>query len=114
MLKQPRFKNACEEAVRSAAQRHGLEVLELSVMPDHVHAVVGVPFSMSASNALLLKGTSSHALFELEPKFRLRYPNGHFWSRGSFCRSVGSADLETVKRYVREDNDPWQQTLSNS
>ena len=113
MLRQERFIKACDEAVRGAAQRHGLKILELSVMPDHVHCVVEIPFAMSASEALrLLKGCSSRALFALEPKFRLRYPKGHFWSRGSFARAVGDANLETVRRYVRFDNDPHQQTLA--
>ncbi len=113
MLKQERFINACDGAVRNAAQRHGIAVLELSVMPDHVHAVVEVPFAMSASEALrLLKGCSSRALFQLEPKFRLRYPKGCFWSRGSFVRAVGDANLETVRRYVRFNNDPFQQKLA--
>ncbi len=112
MLRKPRFIIACEQAVREAAQRAGIVVLELSVMPEHVHALVVIPPTVSVSKALsLLKGASSRALFQLEPKFRLRYSKGHFWSRGSFYRSVGDADLETVSRYIREDNDPWQRLL---
>ena len=112
MLRQARFIRACEQSVRETALKYGIEVLELSVMPDHVHAVVALKPTMTIAKALnLFKGSSSHALFNLEPKFRLRYWGGSFWSRGSFYRSVGDADLETVRRYVREDNDPWQQTL---
>ena len=114
MLRQPRFIKSCEEAVRESARKWGIVVLELSVMSDHVHALVSIKPSMSVSKALnLLKGSSSHALFQLEPKFRLRYWGGSFWSRGSFYRSVGDADLETVSRYIREDNDPWQRQLPN-
>ncbi|MEW5955492.1 MAG: IS200/IS605 family transposase [Candidatus Micrarchaeota archaeon] len=99
--------------MRETAARWSVVVLELSVMSDHVHALVSLPPSMSVSKALnVLKGSSAKALFQLEPKFRLRYYSGHFWSRGSFYRSVGSASLETVAAYVCCDNDPWQQTLA--
>jgi putative transposase len=79
-----------------------MKVLELSVMPDHVHAIVSIPSTLSVSKAFnLLKGASSHQLFERQPKFRLRYPRGHLWSPGKFYRSVGDADLQTLRNYVR-------------
>lgn len=112
MLRQSRLFQACESILREIAQRWQIEILEISVMPEHVHAVVALKPTMTVSKALnLLKGASARALFELEPKFRKRYYAGHFWSRGSFFRSVGDADLATVRRYVKEDNDPWQQKL---
>jgi putative transposase len=49
----------------------------------------------------LLKGASSHELFESQPKFRLRYPRGEPWSSGKFYRSVGDAGLQTMLNYVR-------------
>ena len=56
---------------------------------------------MTVSKFNLLKGASSFELFRRQPKFRLRYPKGHFWSPGKFYRSVGDADLPTVIGYVR-------------
>lgn len=112
MFQKERVIKACEASIRKSAQRHGMSVLELSVMPDHVHAVVQTRPSVSASRALmLLKGSSAYDLFREFPQLRLRYPKGHFWSRGSFVRSTGDSSLSTVRRYVREQNDPWQQKL---
>ena len=94
-------KNLCEDILRGIALRHGIKILELSVMPDHVHAVVAILPTMSVSKALqLLKGGSSYELFRRKPAFRKRYPQGHFWSPGKFYRSVGDADAETVIQYV--------------
>jgi putative transposase len=96
-------KKLCEEILREVAERHNIEITELSVMPDHIHTVVGIPPTMSVSKAFhLMKGASSRELFKQKPNFRKRYPNGHFWSPGKFYRSVGDTDAETAIRYVRD------------
>ena len=103
MFKQEENKNLCEEILEEVAERHKIKIEELSVMPDHVHMVAGIPPTMSVSQALhLLKGASSRELFKQKPSFRKRYPKGHFWSPGKFYRSVGDADTETVMQYVRD------------
>jgi putative transposase len=82
-------------------------------MPDHIHVVVGIPPTMSVSDAFrLLKGCSSHELFKEKPNFRKRYPRGHFWSPGKFYRTVGDADLETTRSYVRNQGVIHQTSLS--
>jgi putative transposase len=103
MLRKQENKNLCEEILREVAARHKIDIAELSVMPDHIHTLVGIPPTMSVSKALhLLKGASSHELFKRKPNFRKRYPKGHFWSPGKFYRSVGDANLETVTKYVQD------------
>ena len=103
MLRKQENKNLCEEILREVAVRHKIYIDELSVMPDHIHTLVGIPPTMSVSKALhLLKGASAYELFKRKPNFRKRYPKGHFWSPGKFYRSVGDADLETVTKYVQD------------
>ena len=103
MFKREENKNLCEEILEEVAERHKIKIEELSVMPDHVHMVAGIPPTMSVSQALhLLKGASARELFKQKPNFRKRYPKGHFWSPGKFYRSVGDADTETVMQYVRD------------
>ena len=112
LLKESHYKD-CETALKNAAERHGITIKELGVMPDHVHMIVFLPPEMSVSKAInLLKGASSYDLFHTHPNFKLRYPRGHFWGRGYFYRSVSNVDDETVSRYVREDNDPHQRRLT--
>jgi putative transposase len=113
VLQQPRLFEACDASIRRAAARHGMTIIELSVMPDHVHCLVAcLPRVSAADAARLLKGASSYDMFRFEPNYRLRYPKGSFWARRYYVRTVGEADLETVRRYVREDNDPWAHYLS--
>jgi len=113
MFRKPGTARECEAVLRGIAARHGLRVVELFVMPDHVHLVVGVPPTMAPSKAFqLLKGGSAYELFKAHPNMRKRYPRGHLWSPGTCFRSVGDADLETVKQYVRTQADRHQHTLA--
>ena len=103
MFRREENKKLFEEILHDIAKRHRITITELSVMPDHIHAVVGLPTTMSISQAFhLLKGASSRELFKRKPNFRRRYSKGHFWSPGKFYRTVGDADAETVINYVRE------------
>ena len=112
MFKREENKKLCEEVLHEVAKRHNIIITELSVMPDHIHTVVGIPPTMSVSKALqLLKGGSSRELFKRKPHLRCRYHKGHFWSPGKFYRSVGDADMDTVLQYVR--NHRLQQTSLN-
>jgi putative transposase len=102
MFRGKKNKTLCEDILREVAERQNILMIELSVMPDHVHTVVLIPSTMSVSVALqLLKGASFYELFRRQPLFRYRYANGSFWSPGKFYRSVGDADTETVLEYVR-------------
>ncbi len=105
----------CENSIRSAAKRHGIEILEIGVMEDHVHVVVVIPPMISVSHVIgLLKGASSYDMFRLHPEVKGDYWGGHFWGRGYFYRSVSNVTDDVVRRYVREDNDQRQRRLSNS
>ncbi len=112
IFRQEKFRYDYENILRLVARRHGMEIIEAAVMPDHVHVVVSAPPTISPSKALqLLKGGSSFDFFHLHPIFRLRYPKGHLLAPGKFCRSVGDVDLETTKNYVR--NQVQQATLGD-
>jgi len=105
--------NACEASIRHAAERHGIKIFELSVMPDHIHCVVEFRPSLSVSTAEgLLKGASAHELFALFPPLRKQYWGGHLWSSGRFSRSLGNIDIKRARDYVRFENDSRQQTLA--
>jgi len=50
-------KKLCGEILEAVAERHKIRIEELSVMSDHIHAVVGIPPTMSVSQVFhLLKG----------------------------------------------------------
>ena len=82
MFRKPRFLVACEQAIRSVAQRHELIVIELSVMPEHVHCIVRCFARYSLSYVTqLLKGGSAYTLFKQFPQLRA-VPEGTLVKRG--------------------------------
>ena len=113
MFKKDVYKKLAEEILRETAQRHNMLFRELFVMPEHIHASVEVPPSISQSKALqLLKGNLSFQLFRHQPKFRLRYPKGHFFSPGACANSVGYTTIDVVDNYVRRQADIHQMQLT--
>jgi putative transposase len=74
------------------------EVIEVEVMPDHVHLLVEIPPPVALSRFVqLAKGRSSRLLRQEFPRLR-RLPC--LWSPSWFCSTVGGAPLEVVRRYV--------------
>lgn len=80
-------------------ERWGQELIELEVMPDHVHLLVGCDPQFGIHRLVkLLKGYSSHALRAEFPSLKRRLPS--LWTNSYFCSTVGGMTLETLKRYV--------------
>lgn len=78
MLGREDIKNLCLIAVQEAANKHGMEVIDMEVDVGHVHVIVSIPLTMAPSKALhLLKGFTSKLMFQLVPNFRKRYRKGH-------------------------------------
>jgi len=101
MMRKLENRNIVAACIRQAAHRHGINILVLEVMPEHVHCVVELPHTASVDRAAnLLKGYSSWKIFQVKEKFLLRYPRRHFWSRGYMARTVG-LDEEKAIWYVK-------------
>ena len=95
------YKNLSEACVRKAASRHKIKIHIINVLPDHLHTLVTLPKGMTDERAMqLLKGCSSHSFFKNHPKARLRYPQGHLWSRGGSAVTVGYNQLSDTVLYI--------------
>jgi putative transposase len=82
-------------------ERWGQELIELEVMPDHVHLLVGCDPQLGIHRLVkLLKGFSSHALREEFPALKRRLPS--LWTNSYYCATTGGVTLETLKRYVQD------------
>ncbi|HEU5199075.1 MAG TPA: IS200/IS605 family transposase [Ktedonobacterales bacterium] len=77
----------------------GQDLIELEVMPDHVHLLVGCDPQFGIHRLVkLLKGYSSHALRQEFPSLKRRLPS--LWTNSYFCATTGGVTLDTLKRYV--------------
>ena len=91
--------------LHEACEVNGWEMQELSVQPDHVHALVQVTPSVSVSDVVkCLKGGTSKALRAEFPKLvEYRWGKG-FWAEGYFAESVGKIDEAVIRRYIRDQD----------
>jgi len=88
----------CEGAIRLAAHNHGIRIVALRVLVDHVHAFVEFPPAMSPSKAMgLLKGISSRIVRRNVPHLAQEKA---LWSPGKFIRSVGTVTSGAIENYI--------------
>ena len=75
------------------------EILELEVMPDHVHLLMEVPPNIGINKAVRhLKGASSHKLRKEFPLLKSKLPT--LWANSYFVSTVGGAPLDAIKKYI--------------
>ena len=88
-------------------QKDLIEVLDLSVMNDHIHQVLSIPPKYSISSLMgYLKGNLSTHIFHRYVHIGKKYWGRHQWSRG-YCVSTVGLDEDKIRKYVRwqEDNE---------
>jgi putative transposase len=95
-----------EDKIRTICEWKEVEVLEMNVMPDHIHLVCSIPPKMSVSEFMgVMKGKTAIMLFKSYPSLKKKpYWGNHFWARGYFVSTVG-VDEEKIKRYVKYQED---------
>lgn len=77
------------------------ELLQLEVMPDHVHLLVDVDPQYGIHRLVKrIKGRSSRLLREEYAWLRSRLPT--LWTNAYFVATVGGAPLEVIKQYIEQ------------
>jgi len=89
------------DILRSAAREQRADVIELEIMPDHVHLVVDVDPQYGIHRLVKrLKGRSSHILRATIPTLRSRLPT--LWTNRYFVATVGGAPRAVVMHYIEQ------------
>lgn len=74
-------------------------VLEMEVMPDHVHLLLDVDPTIGINVIVSrIKGRTSNVLCREFPELRRKLPT--LWTRSKFIATVGSVSLDVVKQYI--------------
>ena len=101
MFAKPKYKNLAQACLRKISVKHKIEIVELEIMLDHIHVVIRLPPMLCIEKAIMiLKGGSAYLFFRNHEKARLRYPQGHLWSKGKFYTTVGYTDLPSTLDYI--------------
>jgi putative transposase len=90
-----------KEIIQQVANECTSEVLELEVMPDHVHLLVEVDPQFGIHRLVkLMKGRSSKLLRAEFRWIKSRLPT--LWTNSYFVSTIGGAPLEVVKQYIEQ------------
>lgn len=87
------------QIARQVAGELHFEIIEMEVMPDHVHMLLEVDPQLGIHKAVKrIKGRTSHDLREEFPWLKKRLPT--LWTNSYFVSTVGGASLAIVKQYI--------------
>jgi putative transposase len=86
------------------ARQKECRIIEGHLMPDHVHMCIEIPPKYAVSSVIgFLKGKSAIAIARQFRGKQSNFTGEHFWASGYAVSTVGF-ELETVKRYIREQD----------
>ena len=87
------------EIAQQVADEMRFDIIEMEVMPDHVHMLLEVDPQLGIHKAVKrIKGRTSHDLREEFPWLKRRIPS--LWTNSYFVSTVGGAPLSIVKQYI--------------
>ena len=90
-----------KEIIQDVAIECNSEILELEVMPDHVHLLVEVDPQFGIHKLIkLMKGRSSRLIRTEFKWIKSRLPT--LWTNSYFVSTIGGAPLEVLKQYIEQ------------
>ena len=90
-----------KELILQQQGEYGYEVLDMEIMPDHVHLLLDVNPQMGIKSVVSkIKGFTSHTLRSEYPWLKKRLPS--LWTRSKFVSTVGAVTLAVVQKYIQD------------
>lgn len=91
-----------KELILEKQAEYGYEVIEMEVMPDHVHLLLDVNPQVGIMKVVgQIKGYTAHKIRQEFPWMKSRLPS--LWTRSKFISTCGAVSLDkAVKRYIQE------------
>jgi putative transposase len=88
-----------KEILLEAANEFSSELIEMEVMPDHVHLLVECDPQFGIAKLIrYMKGRSSRYLRQEFPWLKSRLPT--LWTNSYFIATVGGAPISVIKQYI--------------
>lgn len=93
--------------IKEACEVQRWDIVELNIQPDHVHLLLQVlPTNSVAAVMQTLKGGSALILRREFPELSEFLWSNSFWADGYFAETVGQAEEEVVRDYIRDQSQP--------
>ena len=90
-----------KELIIETAEGINADVIEMEVMPDHVHLLIEVDPQYGINKAVRhIKGVSSHVLRSEFPSLKSRLRT--LWTYLYFVSTVGGPPLSAIKQYIEK------------
>lgn len=106
VLREP-IANRAKEVILSLQEANRFEVLEMEIMPDHVHLLLDVDPTVGINIIVSrIKGATAHILTREFSELKRKLPT--LWTRSKFIATVGSVSLEVVKKYIEDQKSSEQ------
>jgi len=88
-----------KEIITAVCDEFGAELIELEVMPEHVHLLVDCDPQFGIAKLIrYIKGRSSRLLRQEFPWLKSRLPT--LWTNSYFISTVGGAPIAVIKQYI--------------
>ena len=87
------------ELIREVCKEIQVEIIEMEIMPDHIHLLLEVDPQFGVHKAVKkIKGRTSRILRQEFDFLRTKLPT--LWTNSYFVSTVGGAPLEIIKQYI--------------
>ena len=97
-----------KELIASMCQEFSVELIELEIMPDHVHLLVDIDPQFGVHNFIKrIKGRTSRLLRQAFHHLKTKLPT--LWTNSYFISTVGGAPLSIVKQYIESQKTSQRQ-----
>jgi putative transposase len=86
--------------IETARRYPEIYVIQMNIDEDHVHLQLEIAPNISVATAVqLLKANASRYLKYHFPFIDRIYPDGHIWSVGYFCSTIG-VNEQIIRKYI--------------
>ena len=90
-----------KELIKETCDQLNVEIIEMEIMPDHVHLLMEVDPQYGIHKAVKrIKGYSSRVLRQEFSWLKSRIPT--LWTNSYFVSTVGGAPFSVIKQYIED------------
>ena len=100
--------NRFKELIKEICQTNRIDLLEMEIMPDHVHLLLEVDPQYGIHKAVKqIKGETSRILRKEYKHLTTKLPT--LWTNSYFVSTVGGSPLSVIKKYIQSQKTSQRQ-----